>query len=1128
MKHLERVIFVNWYLFDSQQFDLRGDVLITGSNGSGKTSLLDAIQVVALGGHGHDIQLNANAGEKGERSIKGYCLGQLSNEDGNGGFSVIREDAITHLALVFTDEKTGESTTIGICMSAKKSMPKHEVHGLYVAEGMKLSLDDYLASSTQGDIPLSWAQFKNDLMRKSEQKGVNPFVFGQPEKYRKQLCLSLGPKGRQLDQKKFVHSFKKAVNLKDIDNVSDFVKLFVLDENPININKLDESVTIYKEMLEVAKGVTAQLDLMADIDKSFKKWDRLLKDSIAYEWVEKEYKFILADLKRSELEDSQRALIEAYWKVLKNLKECDANLHSKKQLAIDLKQQIDSDDRESKSRALIAEIDSLETKISSAKKALQQNITSIQSIAGLGRYSQYFTDSAKALVAKSEQMLPKGEMEALSWPKKPVKTDADANALLSDIKLTLEEYSKKKDDLAIEHNKAAKDFASEENRLRQLESGASDVSQNTLALQRALENEGIEATPLCDLAEITDVSWQPVIESYLGSNVEALFVASNDDAERAVQIFKDMNRKKSLYGASVINTRKVGSWKTKIDPRSCAAFIKSENSIVEAFLSRMLNRLIRVQTAADLIKEDIAITSEGMLSKSGSIKKLRMPRNLILGKKARERTLEQLKERLADDGAKLETLRKSKDAVNELYDLLNTAFGKLKDWKFTVDLQKDCKASEEARDLKTKQFEAIDLNHLAKIRAEHKVVTDLIEELDEKRTDLLDRRGSMRSQHDAMHDKAVDIIERVDICAEERVKIESLSLFDMELAGKKEEQLRKEQDNDDGIMKLAASKKEMCLTKSNRHEQNGLNDLRDYCIRFKITRPEDEASTCELWTWLVDNMKRLNDTELAKYEGDARRALFDAEQTFKTDVALKLRENISSMKRLISELNRSLKTRPFSGGEIYQFHYSVNSEYEDIIKFVEKTTQETQANAGSLLDQEHDLTNVLIERIKVDKAAVSDYRNYFSYDIKIRSEGSKTISKLSKRMGVASGGENRTPYYVTIGASMASAYRISSNDIHSNDGIGLIPLDEAFHKMDGNNYFQAGQYIKDIGLQMILAAPDDAQIKLLPLVETVIFLSRHGENISSNVTYLKNGVAELLASDNPDLNPALLEVADNG
>jgi len=1127
MKRLERVIFVNWYLFDSQQFDLRGDVLITGSNGSGKTSLLDAIQVVALGGHGHDIQLNANAGEKGERSIKGYCLGQLSSEDGKGGFSVVREDAITHIGLVFTDEKTGESTTIGICMSAKKSMPKHEVHGLYVAEGMKLSLDDYLASSTQGDIPLSWEQFKHDLMRKSAQKGISPFVFGNAaEKYQKQLCLSLGPKGRQLDWKKFIHSFKKAVNLKDIDNVSDFVKLFVLDENPININKLDQSVTIYKEMLEAAKGVTEQLDLMGDIDKHFKKWDELLKDLVAYEWVEKEYQFIRADLKRSELEDGQRELIEAYWDVLKSLEECNESLACKKTLMVDLKQQLDSDDRQSQSRALTAEIEGLEVKISHAKTALQENITNIQRIAGLGRYSQYFTDNAKAMVDRAKEMLPNGEMEALSWPKKPVKADADVTALLSDIKVVLTEYSEKKDSLAIEHSEAAKAFASECKRLRQLESGGSDVSQNTLALQLALEKEGIEATPLCDLAEITDLSWQPVIESYLGSNVEALFVAS-DDAERAVQIFKDLNRKKSLYGASVINTRKVENWKTKVNPRSCAAFIKSDNSIVEAFLSRMLNRLICVQTAADLVKEDIAITSEGMLSKSGSIKTLRMPRNVILGKKARERNLEQLQERLALDGANVEELRKSKVDVNELYNLINTAFGKLEGWKPTVDLQKNCKASEEGRDLKTKQLNAIDLNHLDKIREDHELAKRAVSKLGNEHTDLIGKRASMRTQHDAMHDKAVGIIEKVDICAEEHAEIESLPLFDMELASKKEEQLQKETDGDYDIMKLAESKKEECLTKSSRHEQRGRNALRDYCIRFKIERRKDDTSTCELWAWLVDNIKRLNDTELAKYEGDARRALFDAEATFKTDIAFKLSENISSMKRLVAELNRSLKSRPFSGGEIYQFHYSVNSEYEDIIRFVEKTTLETQANAGSLLDKDRDFANVLIERIKTDKEAVSDYRNYFSYDIKIRSEGSKTTSKLSKRMGVASGGENRTPYYVTIGASMASAYRISS-DIHANDGIGLIPLDEAFHKMDGNNYFQAGQYIKDIGLQMILAAPDDAQIKLLPLVETVIFLSRHGENISSNVTYLKNGVAELLASDNPDLNPALLEAANNG
>ena len=53
MDKLIRLTLVNWYLIGANDIDLSGNItLVRGHNGSGKSSILDAIQTVLAGGDG--------------------------------------------------------------------------------------------------------------------------------------------------------------------------------------------------------------------------------------------------------------------------------------------------------------------------------------------------------------------------------------------------------------------------------------------------------------------------------------------------------------------------------------------------------------------------------------------------------------------------------------------------------------------------------------------------------------------------------------------------------------------------------------------------------------------------------------------------------------------------------------------------------------------------------------------------------------------------------------------------------------------------------------------------------------------------------------------------------------------
>lgn len=85
MKRLQRLVLVQFFLYDAVELDINGHVAFLGQNGSGKTSLLDAIQIAMLGGHGNYLAFNTQSvgstggGKRNPRSIKDYCLGVVDD-----------------------------------------------------------------------------------------------------------------------------------------------------------------------------------------------------------------------------------------------------------------------------------------------------------------------------------------------------------------------------------------------------------------------------------------------------------------------------------------------------------------------------------------------------------------------------------------------------------------------------------------------------------------------------------------------------------------------------------------------------------------------------------------------------------------------------------------------------------------------------------------------------------------------------------------------------------------------------------------------------------------------------------------------------------------------------------------
>ena len=108
MKKLCRIRLINWHYFVNETISVNGSCLITGENTAGKSTILDAIQLVLTT---NQRKFNTAANEKSNRNLKGYvrCKTGIESQPYNRKGSII-----SYVALEFHDEKTDKYFILGV------------------------------------------------------------------------------------------------------------------------------------------------------------------------------------------------------------------------------------------------------------------------------------------------------------------------------------------------------------------------------------------------------------------------------------------------------------------------------------------------------------------------------------------------------------------------------------------------------------------------------------------------------------------------------------------------------------------------------------------------------------------------------------------------------------------------------------------------------------------------------------------------------------------------------------------------------------------------------------------------------------------------------------------------------
>ena len=226
MKKLNRLRLVNWHYISNETIEFKNNVLITGANASGKSTILDALTYLLTAGN---QSFNQAANEKSGRDLRGYVKCKLGQENR----AYLREGDVTgDVCAEFFDDTTNEYFVIGTIIDASETQVRNVFYS-----GTNLKLEDISFYDSDGNV-YSITEFKkihknlNFYSSNKEARGAFRNLYGSINS-------------------DFFNMLTKSVAFKPIENVKEFIYQNILEKKEVNIDNIqNNSISINRHEIE--------------------------------------------------------------------------------------------------------------------------------------------------------------------------------------------------------------------------------------------------------------------------------------------------------------------------------------------------------------------------------------------------------------------------------------------------------------------------------------------------------------------------------------------------------------------------------------------------------------------------------------------------------------------------------------------------------------------------------------------------------------------------------------------------------------------------------------------------------------------------------------------------------------
>ena len=1112
---LSRICLNNWHYIRHKTLSFHEGInFFTGHSGSGKSTVIDAMQIVLYASTDGRGFFNKAAADDSDRSLIEYLRGMVNIGEDNH-FSYLRNQNFSStIVMELRRTDTGECQCVGVVFDVetasneigrmffwhKGPIPEHEYR---ICKGKE-------TEEVEGEKGGNAGKARSRAMSTEEVKlwllgnfSKEECYFGaHNERFRKQLYdIYLGG----LDPEKFPRLFKRAIPFRMNIKLEQFVKEYICMEQDIHIEDMQQSVMEYGRMRRKIEDTCQEIGKLKEICGQYDHVSEIGRQTEAFRYYSEKLDILQGRLKVSECQEKIRFLEENVKKAREEAeKERDA---------------IDETGRKS---------DELLKKIA---------------MTGYDQMKDQFA-ALNGLVERLGNSRARWEQTALRL-KEWEKEDSVSNRTLWDIQafdqetITEEELKRLKSDLEEVRADAAKQQQRAQSELRDLRKAMSqaqeelgqlrmgkkaypkELEQARTVLQNRLYQEtgkSVNVEILADLLDIRDEEWRSAVEGYLGYNKLSLVVEPKY-AQTAMKIYEEMDRER-FSRVAVLDTERITGAPCQVSKGALAEEVLARSDYAQAYVDFLLGRVMKCANVSELRNCRIGVTKNCVSYHNYRIQHMNpslYTTGAYIGKSSMRQRVRLLEKAIKDMEEKTEPLKETAEGAGRTLELeyLSQELSVYLEWKEDMASYKEKVKEQEELEARLKELLTQNVDQWKNEREALLSLCDqrkgILRQM-ERRADDLEREE--RRERDNLVTLNEELAAKEGNLRENREREEELNRILKERAGVRYDTLRS-----DFLGKMTASQEKR------QQEMNRLVELRSAYLRMYQNR--NFSPTAEENREYQELLAHLNDDRLEEFRVQAASQARTAVEHFKDDFMYKIRSAIKEALQRKDELNRIISRLDF-GKDKYQFYIGRNKgtdgQYYDM--FMDDALDinpsdldiglDNQLNMFTVEHENHygamvnDLISIFIppenatvqelEEAKRNMDKYADYRTYLSFDMQQLIENEDEVIKigLGRMIKKNSGGEGQNPLYVALLASFAQAYKIDLKPGPSrNPTIRLVVLDEAFSKMDAEKVASCIELIRGLGFQALISATNDKIQNYLETVDKIfVFANPNKKSIS--------------------------------
>jgi uncharacterized protein YPO0396 len=1155
---LLRVALQNWYLVQAQDISFLDATSFIGPTGAGKTTLVDALQYVMCGGNHRKLSLNSGANEESTREVIEYCLGYVKPSEDGG--KPLRPECETVIALVFGAEKpdgTVHHVTIGVAMSAREDEPRETILARFIIPGYAYSANTFRRKDGEGEYLMSWVEIEKSI--KSEVK--NFATYREGSRFVADFLAVMRPNAHQPDPDRFIKSFSRAVHFKVLGDVTHFVREFILERDTLNVKGVRETVAVWNEVTAKVREVEERQKKIIDIRRKFDEWATNIVRSHNLIWDKACADVEIARINLRKTAKEASTAIEEYERRKRAQQTQEDILKSEREELEDARALLSTSDQATRLRLNANELDEANRQQAEIEKQINDVRSVLNLATNLSGVIDFVPNSFHPIIASAQAGLTLiGTKPGVGWitdRAESVAPHLKSLAQLGDLSERLRPQMENIDD-KLSGLRRERDNISDN--IKRLRAGGSQLSEHTTEYIKLLEAQGIKSTPLCDVVEVVDKSWQKAVESMLGLVREALIV---DPAEvfRANEILYQNRNARGLHKCRLVKSTRTAYSEKQVHENSIANVLQTDNPHAWAAIVANIGSCRMANSEEELDRALRAVMKNGKATSGMTYNVTRDP-TFILGRESKIGVAEALHARLGVVTGDIEKLNRTRKDLEQAGIIASGAS------QFSADLD----------GLKFR-YEENQRKLVSVIAAKKAILADVDPELQERIESLENSTQSRQNEIDEYKPQLETIAKKAHIMEANartkrdemkyavRSKMEAITgfrdgdlralaenvrdLIDPIFLSIRNPYLGRRLEADYGTTAwvdrlkavLTNHKDEVkaCRQSADRYERQARDALMQYFAdqnREPIITGDHHSRFDHLWVKAEEMRLALN--ELVQYKDEAEAAKRDMISAIKEDLLTKLKSKFDKMAAHLRTLNLHMRRHKFIG-QTYVFYRKPKPEYDRIRRLAIAVSSQPEM-AQSIIERTVDDPHLIEAMNELETflaqsggEGLEDYRNYYDYQMYMwkpnageDDDGSveldenlvrkRDMTSLTGKVGKGSGGEGQTPFYVVIAVSMAMSYFPGGRPGKDQSGLGLVLFDEAFSRPDIPTTQAIITFYKDLGLQLVVAAPEDKRPTFTEVMDTIINVYKDDDarKVYIQSDHPKERARQELSKINPD------------